>query len=190
MGLPPKSLHGFGAARLILRVREQAAGLGWETVAPLLDRASPMPTAHLRGPVGLQIQFASRSFIDEIAAATGADPVAFRPGRAPLSAPSPISGTRRRLSEPESWPAQLCGAYSTDRPSRHLAPLTTRPSQRDRIRGGPGSYRAQRRDRRGLVIASCRPTGLRPRACTPTEFIAVEPSARRRHPSGSPTRGQ
>ena len=52
-------------------------------MAPLLDRASPMPTAHLRGPVGLQIQFASRSFIDEIAAATGADPVAFRPGRAP-----------------------------------------------------------------------------------------------------------
>jgi CO/xanthine dehydrogenase Mo-binding subunit len=35
-------------------------------------------TAHLRDPVGPQIQFASESFIDEIAAATGTDPVAFR----------------------------------------------------------------------------------------------------------------
>ena len=45
---------------------------------PLLDRASPSRTAHLRDPVGPQIQFASESFIDEIAAAIGADPVAFR----------------------------------------------------------------------------------------------------------------
>jgi CO/xanthine dehydrogenase Mo-binding subunit len=44
----------------------------------LLDRASPLRTAHLRDPVGPQIQFASESFIDEIAAAVGADPVAFR----------------------------------------------------------------------------------------------------------------
>jgi len=44
----------------------------------LLDRASPSRTAHLRDPVGPQIQFASESFIDEIAAAIGADPVAFR----------------------------------------------------------------------------------------------------------------
>ena len=52
--------------------------LAWETIPPLLDRASPLRTAHLRDPVGPQIQFASESFIDEIAAATGADPVAFR----------------------------------------------------------------------------------------------------------------
>jgi hypothetical protein len=47
--------------------------LAWEPIAPLLDRASPLRTAHLRDPVGPQIQFASKSFIDEIAAATGAD---------------------------------------------------------------------------------------------------------------------
>jgi len=35
-------------------------------------------TAHLRDPVGPQIQLASESFIDEIAAASGADQVAFR----------------------------------------------------------------------------------------------------------------
>ena len=61
-----------------LRVIWQAFDQAWETVAPLLDRASPLRTAHLRDPVGPQIQFASESFIDEIAAAVSADPVAFR----------------------------------------------------------------------------------------------------------------
>jgi hypothetical protein len=36
--------------------------LAWETIAPLLDRASPLRTAHLRDPEGPQIQFASESF--------------------------------------------------------------------------------------------------------------------------------
>jgi CO/xanthine dehydrogenase Mo-binding subunit len=50
----------------------------WETIAPLLDRASPLRTAHMRDPVGPQIHFASESFIDEVAAALNADPVEFR----------------------------------------------------------------------------------------------------------------
>ena len=41
----------------------------WETIAPLLDRASPLRSAHMRDPVGPQIHFASESFIDELAAA-------------------------------------------------------------------------------------------------------------------------
>jgi nicotinate dehydrogenase subunit B len=63
----PSESYGFANKRL-----------AWEAIPPLLDRASPLRTAHLRDPVGPQIQFASESFIDEIAAATGADPVAFR----------------------------------------------------------------------------------------------------------------
>jgi nicotinate dehydrogenase subunit B len=50
----------------------------WETIAPLLDRASPLRGSHLRDPLGPQIHFASESFIDEVAFATGQDPVAFR----------------------------------------------------------------------------------------------------------------
>ena len=50
----------------------------WETIPPLLDRASPLRTSHLRDPVGPQIHFASESFIDEVAAAAGQDPVEFR----------------------------------------------------------------------------------------------------------------
>jgi hypothetical protein len=45
--------------------------LAWETIPPLLDRASPLRTAHLRDPVGPQIQFSSESFMDESAAPLG-----------------------------------------------------------------------------------------------------------------------
>ncbi len=52
--------------------------MAWETIAPLLDRGSPLRSAHLRDPVGPQIHFASESFIDEVAAALNLDPVEFR----------------------------------------------------------------------------------------------------------------
>ena len=52
--------------------------LGWETIPPLLDRASPLRSSHLRDPVGPQIHFASESFMDEVAAALNMDAIAFR----------------------------------------------------------------------------------------------------------------
>ena len=52
--------------------------VGWETVAPLMDRASPLRSTHLRDPYGPPILFGSESFMDEIAAATNMDPVDFR----------------------------------------------------------------------------------------------------------------
>ena len=65
-GVPAES-YGFANKRM-----------AWETIPPLLDRASPLRTAHLRDPVGPQVHFASESFIDELAVASGADPVEFR----------------------------------------------------------------------------------------------------------------
>jgi CO/xanthine dehydrogenase Mo-binding subunit len=68
-------------------------------------------------PLGPQIQFASESFIDEIAAAIGTDPVAFRlpylkaprdirarlpperPQRGPPSSPPPSPGARRLVRD-------------------------------------------------------------------------------------------
>jgi CO/xanthine dehydrogenase Mo-binding subunit len=52
--------------------------VSWETIAPFLDRGSPLRTSHLRDPVGPQIHFASESFMDEVAAGLNLDPVAFR----------------------------------------------------------------------------------------------------------------
>jgi CO/xanthine dehydrogenase Mo-binding subunit len=52
--------------------------VGWEIIPPLMDRASPLRTTHLRDPYGPPILFGSESFMDEVAAATGEDPVAFR----------------------------------------------------------------------------------------------------------------
>lgn len=50
----------------------------WQTIAPLLERASPLRTAHLRDPLGPQNHLASECFMDEMAVAAGADPVEFR----------------------------------------------------------------------------------------------------------------
>jgi nicotinate dehydrogenase subunit B len=52
--------------------------LGWEIIPPLMDRASPMRTTHLRDPYGPPILFGSESFMDEVAVATDTDPVDFR----------------------------------------------------------------------------------------------------------------
>jgi CO/xanthine dehydrogenase Mo-binding subunit len=75
-GAPLKSGDGFG-------VPEESYGFAnrrssWETIAPLLDRGSPLRTSHLRDPIGPQVHFASESFIDELAAELKLDPVAFR----------------------------------------------------------------------------------------------------------------
>ena len=52
--------------------------LGWEVIPPLMDRASPLRTTHVRDPYGPPILFGSESFMDEVAAATNTDPVDFR----------------------------------------------------------------------------------------------------------------
>jgi CO/xanthine dehydrogenase Mo-binding subunit len=52
--------------------------LGWEIIPPLMDRASPLRTTHVRDPYGPPILFGSESFMDEVAAGTNTDPVDFR----------------------------------------------------------------------------------------------------------------
>jgi len=50
----------------------------WETVPTFLARASPLRTSHMRAPQEPQVHFAHESFIDEVAAAAGIDPIAMR----------------------------------------------------------------------------------------------------------------
>ncbi|SLN63641.1 Nicotinate dehydrogenase subunit B [Roseivivax jejudonensis] len=49
-----------------------------QVIDPLLKVASPLRTAHFRDPMGMEVHFGQESFIDEVAEAAGADPVAFR----------------------------------------------------------------------------------------------------------------
>lgn len=76
LGMQPKPGIGFGMPEESYGFESKT--LAWEVVPALLDRASPLRTSHMRDPVGPQIHFASEQFIDELATATGEDPVAFR----------------------------------------------------------------------------------------------------------------
>jgi hypothetical protein len=76
LGVALQSGDGFGLPAESYEFANKRAA--WETIAPLLDRASPLRSAHLRDPVGPQIHFASESFIDEIAAAVQIDPIELR----------------------------------------------------------------------------------------------------------------
>ncbi len=50
----------------------------WDALAPLRAQASPLRTAHFRDPYGAEVHFAAESFVDEMAMASGSDPLAFR----------------------------------------------------------------------------------------------------------------
>jgi nicotinate dehydrogenase subunit B len=76
LGVALKSGDGFGVPAESYSIENKR--LAWETISPLLDRASPLRTSHLRDPVGPQIHFASESFIDEVAAAVNTDAIEFR----------------------------------------------------------------------------------------------------------------
>src|SRR6202051_2704140 len=75
-GMPVKTRHAFDVPEEGYDFANR--DLGWEVIPALLERASPLRTSHLRDPLGPQLNFASESFIDELAFAANTDPVAFR----------------------------------------------------------------------------------------------------------------
>ena len=132
MGAALKSGDGFGIPAESYAFDNKK--LSWETIPPLLDRSSPLRSAHLRDPVGPQIHFASESFIDEVAAAVGADPIEFR---------------LRHIKEPRDVAVITAAAEK--------AKWDTRPSPRrdqtgDKVSGRGIAY-AQRNGTRVAVIA-------------------------------------
>ena len=76
LGVDLKSGDGFGIPSESYGFANKRTA--WEVIPPLLDRASPLRTSHLRDPVGPQIHFASESFMDEVAAALDMDAIEFR----------------------------------------------------------------------------------------------------------------
>jgi nicotinate dehydrogenase subunit B len=132
LGVALKSGDGFGVPAESYAFDNKR--LSWETIAPLLDRASPLRSAHLRDPVGPQIHFASESFIDEVAAAVGADAIEFR---------------LRHIKEPRD--------VAVIKAAAEKAKWETRPSPRrdqtgDKVSGRGIAY-AQRNGTRVAVIA-------------------------------------
>lgn len=75
-GFPKGDAHNFGVPGESYEFPESVQF--WETVAPFLDRASPLRCSHMRAPQEPQVHFAHESFIDEVAAMIGADPIALR----------------------------------------------------------------------------------------------------------------
>jgi nicotinate dehydrogenase subunit B len=132
MGVALKSGDGFGVPAESYAFDHKR--MAWETIPPLLDRSSPLRSAHLRDPVGPQIHFASESFIDEVAAAIGTDPIEFR---------------LRHIKEPRDVAVVKAAA--------ERARWGTRPSPRTNQTGdkvsGRGIAYAQRNGTRVAVIA-------------------------------------
>ena len=75
-GWPKKTRHNYGTPSETYDFPNKLEF--WQTIPPFLETASPLRTAHFRDPQGPQVHFASESFIDEMAAAIGKDPVEFR----------------------------------------------------------------------------------------------------------------
>jgi CO/xanthine dehydrogenase Mo-binding subunit len=69
----PNGTDGGGEIYTVENQRVVAAAIPW-----LHEDPTPLRTSNLRAPGDLARSFASESFIDEVAAATGADPVQFR----------------------------------------------------------------------------------------------------------------
>ncbi len=132
LGVALKSGDGFGVPAESYAFDNKQ--LSWETIPPLLDRSSPLRSAHLRDPVGPQIHFASESFIDEVAAAVNADPIEFR---------------LRHIKEPRD--------VAVIKAAAEKAKWETRPSPRRGPSGnkvsGRGIAYAQRNGTRVAVIA-------------------------------------
>jgi CO/xanthine dehydrogenase Mo-binding subunit len=135
LGLPLNPGAGLGAPAESYAFDSKL--LAWEVVPPLLDRCSPLRTSHLRDPLGPEVHFGSEQFIDEIAAAVGADPVAFRLQY--ISAPRDAAVVKA-AAEKAGW---------TARPQ----PAHRKSSRRANVLHGRGFAYAQRGDTIVAVVA-------------------------------------
>jgi nicotinate dehydrogenase subunit B len=98
-------------------------------IAPLYESQSPLRTTHLRDPNGPAGTFAAESFMDELAAAAGADPIEFRlrhtadpRAQAVLRAAAERAGWDTRPSpQPLGAGVQGPGAGETKRAGRGIA---------------------------------------------------------------------
>jgi nicotinate dehydrogenase subunit B len=98
---------------------EQSASYGFQNihtvahvVPSLYGLASPLRTSHLRDPEGPAVTFAVESFVDEVAAATGADPIEFRLAYVedPRARATLIAAAKQARWDPRPSPKKVDGA--------------------------------------------------------------------------------
>ncbi len=130
-GMPVKTKHAFDTPEEGYDFANR--DLGWEVVPALLDRASPLRTSHLRDPLGPQLNFASESFIDELAFATRTDPVDFRLRY--LKDRRGIAVIQAAAKRPAGRPPGAHGAVAPARRRRQIGRLTCSPAAASPSRG-------------------------------------------------------
>lgn len=106
---PRGDLHNFGVPGSSYAFPD--AVKFWETVPTWLDRASPLRCSHMRAPQEPQLYFAQESFIDEVAAAAGRDPLAMR--LAYLRDPREIAVVQA-AAQLANWQPRAAGASGAD----------------------------------------------------------------------------
>jgi len=106
MGLPLTPQDSFGVPSESYEIPNRL--MAWETIAPLLDRASPLRTSHMRDPAGPQMHFASESFVDELAVAANVDAIDFRLRH--LTHPRDIA-VIKAAAERAGWQTRVSGPH-------------------------------------------------------------------------------
>ncbi len=87
-----------------------ARRMEWGIVPPLLERASPLRTGHLRDPSGPETIFAAESFIDELAKLANTDAVEFRTR---LLSDERDLAVLRAVTEAAAWDTRPSGPRTT-----------------------------------------------------------------------------
>ncbi len=148
LGVALKSGDGFGVPAESYRFANKRTA--WETIPPLLDRASPLRSSHLRDPVGPQIHFASESFMDEVAAALNVDAVEFRLRYVKDARDIAVI---KAAAEKAGWQTQAVAAQGPDRRQglrpRHRLCAAQRHTGRH---GRRGRYRSPQRQDLGAQV--------------------------------------
>ena len=125
---PKGDLHNFGVPAESYEFPDSVRF--WETIPPLLSRASPLRCSHMRAPQEPQLHFAQESFVDEVAAAGGIDPIAMRLRY--LQDPREIA-VLEAVARASGWQPRTA-ARNCDRSARRAHPQGPRCRHREQLR--------------------------------------------------------
>ena len=149
-----RAADGHAQAPTLARTRVVPVGQVRDSESPQAGSVVPMPLAwetpirmgNLRDPDGPQVTFASESFIDELAAAAKADPVAFRLALLEASTETTAASSARDRSRASRRRRRSSAGSRARRRTRAAAPATSSPAAASptRIAARPWSPRSSK----------------------------------------------